>query len=251
MRPPISSTSWALIVSPRPVPPKRRLVDASAWTKAPKICHCCSGAMPMPVSVTVKRSAASPSTTTSRATSTSMWPASVNLIALPTRLRITWRSRPASPISASGTSGRIRQVSSRPFSWARPAISLTASSTVSRSANRARSSSMRPASTFDTSRMSLRITSSASADWFAVFTNSRCRGVSRVCSASAVMPITAFIGVRISWLMLARNSPLATVAASARRRATSSSRTIRARRSVDSACCSAARLRSVTSRAAA
>ena len=52
--------------------------------------------------------------------------------------------------------------------------------------------------------------SSASADWLAVWMNSRCGGVSRVCSASAVMPITAFIGVRISWLMLARNSPLAT-----------------------------------------
>ena len=37
------------------------------------------------------------------------------------------------------------------------------------------------------------------------------------------MPMMAFIGVRISWLMLARNSPLATVAASARVRALSSS----------------------------
>ena len=81
--------------------------------------------------------------------------------------------------------------------------------------------------------------------------NSRCGGVSRVCSASAVMPITAFIGVRISWLMLARNSPLASVAASARRRATSSSATVCASRAAASAFCSAAWLRSVTSRAAA
>ena len=38
------------------------------------------------------------------------------------------------------------------------------------------------------------------------------RGVSR---SRPVMPMTAFIGVRISWLMLARNSDLATLAASA------------------------------------
>ena len=49
------------------------------------------------------------------------------------------------------------------------------------------------------------------------------------------MPITAFIGVRISWLMLARKSPLARLAASAASRAWRSS--------------SAARLCSVTSRA--
>ena len=52
---------------------------------------------------------------------------------------------------------------------------------------------------------------------------SRCRGSSRcsragvgsrpVSSSSSVMPITPFIGVRISWLMLARNSPLARFAA--------------------------------------
>ena len=60
------------------------------------------------------------------------------------------------------------------------------------------------------------IVSSASADSRAVRRYSRCRGVSFVCSARSVMPMIAFIGVRISWLMLARNSPLATVAASAR-----------------------------------
>jgi hypothetical protein len=43
------------------------------------------------------------------------------------------------------------------------------------------------------------------------------------------MPMIAFIGVRISWLMLARNSPLAMVASSARRLAISSSRSARLR----------------------
>ena len=81
--------------------------------------------------------------------------------------------------------------------------------------------------------------------------NSRWGGVRRVCRASAVIPITAFIGVRISWLMFARNSPFARVAASARRLAVSSAVTICARRSAEAACSSAERLRSVMSRAAA
>ena len=44
---------------------------------------------------------------------------------------------------------------------------------------------------------------------------SRCSGVSCVSSSNPVMPMTPFIGVRISWLMLARKSLLAFVAASA------------------------------------
>ncbi len=45
--------------------------------------------------------------------------------------------------------------------------------------------------------------------------HSLCGGVSAVSSASAVMPMMPFIGVRISWLMFARNSLLARFAASA------------------------------------
>ena len=48
-------------------------------------------------------------------------PSSVNLMALPTRLSSTWRSRPASPTRASGTSGCTWQISSSPFLWARTA----------------------------------------------------------------------------------------------------------------------------------
>ena len=48
-----------------------------------------------------------------------------------------------------------------------------------------------------------------------VSANSRCCGSSSVSSSSSVMPMTPFIGVRISWLMLARNSLLARFAASA------------------------------------
>ena len=45
-----------LIATPSPVPPKRRVVDASAWVKPLKMRAWFSGAMPMPVSRTAKRS---------------------------------------------------------------------------------------------------------------------------------------------------------------------------------------------------
>ena len=51
--------------------------------------------------------------------------------------------------------------------------------------------------------------------------NSRCSAVRPVSSSRLVMPITAFMGVRISWLMLARKALLASVASSATRLACS------------------------------
>ena len=64
--------------------------------------------------------------------------------------------------------------------------------------------------------------SSASPDELAVCTYSRCSASSGVSPSSSSMPITPFSGVRISWLMLARNSDLArdasTASARARRR---------------------------------
>ena len=47
----------------------------------------------------------------------------------------------------------------------------------------------------------------------------RCSAVNSVSSRSSVIPITAFIGVRISWLIVARNALFARVASSASRRA--------------------------------
>ena len=58
--------------------------------------------------------------------------------------------------------------------------------------------------------------SSASPDAAAVCAYSRCSRSSSVSSSSSVMPITPFSGVRISWLMLARNSDFACDASMAR-----------------------------------
>ena len=52
--------------------------------------------------------------------------------------------------------------------------------------------------------------------------NSRWRGCRSVSSSSPLIPITAFIGVRISWLIVARNEPFAAFASSARRVCSSS-----------------------------
>ena len=72
-----------------------------------------------------------------------------------------------------------------------------------------------PASIFEKSRMSLMTVSSDSPDDLTMSRYSRCSAVRSVPSASSVMPMTPFIGVRISWLMLARNSLFARLAASA------------------------------------
>ena len=55
-RPPISSASSLTIARPRPLPPWRRVLEASTWVKASNTESNWSGAMPMPVSRTSKRS---------------------------------------------------------------------------------------------------------------------------------------------------------------------------------------------------
>ena len=66
------------------------------------------------------------------------------------------------------------------------------------------------------------ISSSARPDWSITSAYSRCSAVSGVSSSSRVMPMTPFIGVRISWLMLARNSDLSREPSSAAWRARTS-----------------------------
>ena len=79
----------------------------------------------------------------------------------------------------------------------------------------ARSNSSLPASTLEKSRISLISASSDSAESLTMPRYSRCTGLSSVPNKSSDIPITAFIGVRISWLMFARKVLLARLAASA------------------------------------
>ena len=76
-----------------------------------------------------------------------------------------------------------------------------------------RSSSSLPASIFEKSRMSLMIASSDVGRRRAPSAGSRAaRRRASVSSSRSVMPMMPFIGVRISWLMLARNSLFARLA---------------------------------------
>ena len=59
------------------------------------------------------------------------------------------------------------------------------------------------------------IVRSASPDVRIVSAKSRCSASSSVSSSSPLIPMTAFIGVRISWLIAARNALFAWFAASA------------------------------------
>ncbi len=67
--------------------------------------------------------------------------------------------------------------------------------------------------------MSLMIVSSESPLSRMVAAKSRCSSLSGVSSSNPLMPMTAFIGVRISWLIVARKALLASLAASAAARA--------------------------------
>ena len=217
--PPIICTRRVEMVSPNPVPPYFRVVEVSAWENGLKINSRLSSGIPTPVSATVNRQTQSAPSLVSTWTFTAISPLSVNLMALPTRLITIWRSRLESPRTISGTSGATSHSNSSPFSSARTANVFSVDSKLSRRLKSSASRSIFPASIFEKSRMSLITVSRESPDIFTVSRYSRCSGVSSVSSARSVIPITPFSGVRISWLMLAKNSLFARLAASAASRA--------------------------------
>ena len=99
MVPPRSSTRRLQIASPSPVPPKRRVVEASTWEKGWNRRMRLSAGMPIPLSWTEKCSMSA-----CRRTSTWTSPSAVNLTALLTRLARTWRRRVGSDMHVVGQS---------------------------------------------------------------------------------------------------------------------------------------------------
>ncbi len=201
MPPPIMAARRWLMARPRPVPPKRRVVELSACSKGRNKRDIWSALMPIPVSRTWKASV-SPRRSTSRAT----LPASVNLTALASRLPNTWASRRGSPSKPAGRLAASFTVKSSHLPWARTAAMATTRSTRAGS------------STHDISRLSLPASilekSSTSSTRF-----SSMRPASRMAPNSFLPPGSGWLrrpiwakprmalrGVRISWLMLARNS---------------------------------------------
>src|SRR5262245_3944353 len=88
--------SLRVMASPRPVPPKRCAVVASAWLNSLKSFACCSGVMPMPLSATATSIQSRPSTNLRACSLTS--PSFVNLQALLNRLNRICRSRMGSTV---------------------------------------------------------------------------------------------------------------------------------------------------------
>src|SRR5215813_11986153 len=112
MRPPCSSMMRLAMARPRPVPPFLRVIEESACWNSSKILPWSASEIPGPVSrtatVNVPFAAAAVILTS---------PASVNLMALPTRLSSTWVSFRSSP-RAAGSCGAMSTLSAIPFSLA-------------------------------------------------------------------------------------------------------------------------------------
>ena len=209
--PPCSVTSWRQIARPSPVPPKLSRIVSSAWEKASKMRPRASGAMPMPVSLTSKRTMSPPALRTWIETV----PSAVNLTALAARLTRTssrWRRPPLTPWGRSSSTS-VRKVSPLDRAWATTIDA--ASATASRRAKGTFSAGIRPTSRREKSRMVLMWASRArpaveTVRFISVWSASR-----RVSPSRSDMPMMAFSGVRSSWLTEAMNRLLARLAASA------------------------------------
>ena len=214
--PPIISVRRRLIARPSPVPPYCRVVPASACVNDSKRRAVADAGMPIPVSRTEKRSEGFPRSPVRVSTEAQTPPAAVNLTAFERRFRRTCLTRVTSPTTKRGTSGETRPASSSPLADAAGARRSIDSSTARRTSKGRDSSSSFPDSIFEKSRMSLMRARSVSPLPRIVSTSSACSPPSTVSARSRAIPITPFRGVRISWLMLARNALLARVASSAR-----------------------------------
>ena len=133
-------------------------------------------------------------------------PFCVNLIALPVRLMITCVRRMWSPTTTSGTSSSQVKDNSRFCSFALPVSITITDCKVSRTLKVCASIAIMPASIFDISRMSLMLVSRFSPADFMVFTNSFSSAPSFLLDNRSEKPMMAFMGVRISWLILARKA---------------------------------------------
>ena len=148
-------------------------------------------------------------------------PVSVNFTALDARLSKICPTRPGSPSSRRGRPGAGIATIDSPFARAPAPIVTTVVSVTNCGENAVSSSVMRPAPSLAWSRMSFSIRSRLPPDSRIITAISRCAGVSRSSSKASASPITAFIGVRISWLTVAMKRAFA---ASARPAASSASR---------------------------
>ena len=165
-------------------PPRRRSVGLAEGSK---IVACLSGGMPMPVSLTAKCSCAAIAEPLVAADlHAARGRCSVNLIALPTRLVMTCRSRAGSPTMPAGTSAAMSAMQLEPLLVRPAAPAASACPRRDRASENgiASSSSLRD-SIFEKSRMSLSIASSESAEDLTVVEALALLGGQRRCRAPA------------------------------------------------------------------
>ena len=168
----------------------------------------------MPVSRTSKRThTVSSSWRVTRPLSTTL-PCSVNFTALLMKFTSTCPSRTPSPCRTGGTP-LSRTTSSRPLASTLSATRAVTLLTICSSSKSVGSSVILPASILEKSRMSLMIASRCMAAPDTLSSCCNCLVLSGSRRIRCVRPMMAFIGVRISWLMLARNELLARLALSA------------------------------------
>jgi hypothetical protein len=148
----------------------------------------------------------------------------VNSIALSPRLTSTWRNRSGSPTIAVGTA-ESTIVSSRICLASLFGISvMRTSSIVERILKTSESRRVFSASILETSSRSFTVAKRPDADRRRANKYSCCSAAEVVFSTNSVIPRTPWIGVRSSWLTLAKNRVLASLAASAASLANSTSR---------------------------
>ena len=124
------STSCGEIARPRPVPPYRRVVEASACENGSNSRSRSSGAMPIAGVGDLEPDHARRRRCGPRAgRGPRPRPRSVNFTALPTRLSSTWRSRAGSPRSRAAAPASSRRAAPGPCRWAGSATSSATSST--------------------------------------------------------------------------------------------------------------------------
>src|ERR1022692_2351091 len=218
----MSSQRRLEMMRPRPVPPLLRVEEVSTWLNGRKRWSSLSAGMPIPESLTAKNSRAtrrgepgSMGSPRAHDTSSETPPRSVNLSALPIRFVSIWRIRGSSLLTISGTPGSTLESSASARERAFGAKSAQTSWTHSRIENGARSMSILPDSILERLSMSAMIFSRARPLELIISTCSRWSRFNVVLESILENPMMALMGVRSSWLTIARNSDFARSAASA------------------------------------
>ena len=140
---------------PRPVPPKRRVVEVSACSKAANSWPSLSAAMPMPVSRTAKRRRSPPASWPSSSTRSTMRAVLGELDRVAQQVEQRLRQPRRVAAQRGGHARRRRMPSARPLACARSATRRGVRASSRASEKSVCSSSSLPASIFDRSRMSL------------------------------------------------------------------------------------------------